>query len=75
MKMQTIRTAGSHTYRLRLDEDGRGTARDIEFEASGADVALRMAHDMCAGRGVELYEDGRKLADLKLSRQAFWMVS
>jgi hypothetical protein len=72
---QRLPLAGSHTYRLKLDEDGRGSARDIEFEAPGAEVALRMARDMCGGRAVQLFEDGRKLADLKLANMSFWIVS
>jgi len=65
-----------HTYRVKLAEDGRGTARDIEFEAYGADAALHLLQRVCGHRPVELFEDGRKLASLEHScRHGFWMVS
>jgi hypothetical protein len=64
-----------HTYRLKMIDDGRGLPRDIEFEASGAAAALHMTHELCGARKVQLYEDGRKLADVQLSaREGFWMV-
>lgn len=66
---------GNRTYLLRLTSDDEGDARDIEFEASGPEVALRMAHQFCGWRPVELFEDGRKLANLRLSDgNGFWMI-
>lgn len=67
--------ASSQTYRLKLGEDGRGLPRDIEFTAGGADAALQLAHRLCEGRVAELFENGRKLADVKYVRTGgFWLI-
>ena len=67
--------AGSHTYRLRLPADEAADAREIEFKATGADVALRLAHGLCGARSVEMFEDGRKLANVRLSSaNGFWII-
>ncbi|MBO9516448.1 MAG: hypothetical protein J7493_00120 [Porphyrobacter sp.] len=69
-------SVGTHVYRLRLLDEHGGESRDIEFEASDAEVALRMAHQYCGRRKVQLLEDGRKLADLRLaSGHGFWIIS
>ncbi len=65
-----------HTYQIVLSEDGRGLARTIEFEASGADAALFLAERECAGREVELFEDDRSLGRLKCDgKGGFWLLS
>ena len=70
-----MRHVGSHTYRLSLAADNHAEAREIEFEASGPDVALRLAHDLCGARSVDMFEDGRKIANVRLSgHQGFWIV-
>ena len=64
------------TYRLRLTEDGRGLAREVEFEAAGAGEALRLAQSVCGSREIELFEDDRRLARVKRAAHAgFWVVS
>ena len=69
-------SAVSHTYRLCLAGDLATEPRDIEFEASGPDVALRLAHDLCGARSVDMFEDGRKIANVRLSgRNGFWIVA
>src|SRR5690349_12028571 len=63
------------TYRLVLDDDGRGVARVIEFEASGADSALFQADRFCGGRTAELFEDGRSLGKLRnAANGGFWVL-
>jgi hypothetical protein len=64
----------AHTYRLQLAADGKGEAHEIEFEALGSNAALNMAHATCGSRSVTVFEDGRKLADIKYN-QGFWHVS
>jgi hypothetical protein len=65
-----------HSYQLVLSEDGRGVARTIEFEASGAEAALFLAQRECAGREAELFEDDRSLGKLKCAdKGGFWMLS
>ena len=74
--MRELKRKWAHTYRLVLAEDGRGCERTIEFEASGAEVALSLAHRQCNGREAELFEDGRSLGRLQNSRRGgFWIVS
>jgi hypothetical protein len=65
---------GGHTYRLHLADDGKGEARDIEFEALGSYAALSLAQSACGSRPVTLFEDGKKLADIKYNK-GFWEVS
>jgi hypothetical protein len=65
----------NHTYRPQLARDVAAEPREIEFEASGPDVALRMAHDLCGARSVDMFEDGRKIANVRLSgHNGFWIV-
>lgn len=65
-----------HTYRLVLFDDGRGCARKIEFEASGADAALFIAETQCLGREAELFEGRRSLGKVKCARNGgFWVIS
>jgi hypothetical protein len=69
------RSIPKHTYRLRLGEDGAGSARDIEFEAESADAALRMVQQLCGRRRAQLFENGQKLADIRLSApHGFWII-
>jgi hypothetical protein len=70
-----MRHYGNHTYRLSLAADESVEPRTIEFEASGPDVALRLAHDLCGARSVDMFEDGRKIANVRLSsRDGFWII-
>jgi hypothetical protein len=63
------------TYQLHIAEDGKREARIVEFDASGSDVALRMAQQFCDGRSAQLFEDGRRLANLQLDPEhGFWMI-
>jgi hypothetical protein len=65
-----------HSYQLVLAEDGRGSERRIEFEASGAAAALLLAQRQCGGRRAELFEDGRSLGGLQNRRNGgFWIIS
>lgn len=65
-----------HTYRLKMADSATGEVREIEFEASSAESALRMTHQLCGEQPVQLFEDGRMLANLQLSpRSGFWFVS
>lgn len=65
-----------HTYRLVLSEDGRGTARTIEFEGIGAECALYLAQRHCAGREAELLEDDRSLGRIKChGSDGYWLLS
>lgn len=67
--------ACNHTYRLQLAPGQTAEPREIEFEASGADVALRLAHDLCGARAVDMFEDGRKIANVRLSgHNGFWII-
>ena len=70
-----MRHFGSHTYRLNLVADETAEPRSIEFEASGPDVALRLAHDLCGARSVDMFEDGQKIANVRLSgHNGFWVI-
>jgi hypothetical protein len=74
--MHTPNRRWGHSYQLVLSEDGRGVARTIEFEASGAEAALYVAERQCAGREAELFEDERSLGKLKCEgKGGFWMLS
>jgi len=65
-----------HTYQLVLGEDGAGTARTIEFEAVGPEVALYMAQQQCRGRPAELIEDGRSLGQVQcVPHGGYWLLS
>ena len=68
-----VQHPGSHIYRLQFTEDDQGQARDIEFEARGADMALEIAHKFCGSKSVTMFEDGRRLADLKFAT-GFWKL-
>lgn len=73
--MAGLQRSLANTYRLVLDEDGRGVARTIEFEAMGAEGALFHAHRHCAGREAELFENGHSLGRLKnSSNYGFWVL-
>jgi hypothetical protein len=68
--------SAKHTYRLKIAGNSSLDVREIEFEATGSEVALRMAHQLCGVRPLEMFEDGHKLADLQLSpASGFWFVS
>ena len=62
-----MRNFGNHTYRLSLTAHECVEPRTIDFEASGSDVALRLAHDLCGAHSVDMFEDGRKIANVRLS--------
>ena len=65
----------THTYRLRLPDDGHGEPRDIEFSAQGADVVLHRAEQLCGHRRVVVFEDGRKLVELQRAEgYGFWII-
>ena len=65
-----------HTYRLVLSDDGRGAARSFEFEGYGAECALHIAQQKCAGREAELLEDDRSLGTVKCDdTSGFWLLS
>jgi hypothetical protein len=64
-----------HTYRLVVDPGQPQVPHEIEFEAPSAQAALNLAHSVCGAGHVEMFEDGRRLADLQLSSQhGFWIV-
>ncbi|HLV07074.1 MAG TPA: hypothetical protein VKY80_05315 [Croceibacterium sp.] len=74
--MRSPRNHLQHTYRLVLAEDGRGVARAIEFEASGAESALHHAQQQCRGREAELFEGDRSLGRLRcVPHGGFWVLS
>ena len=63
------------TYRLKFTADS-GPPREVEFEASAPDAALRLCHELCGDREVQLFEDGARLAGLRLAPAGgFWIVS
>ena len=49
------------TYRLKLAEDGRRNAKDVEFEAEDFAVALWVAQKQALGRSAQLWCDGTLL--------------
>jgi hypothetical protein len=63
-----------HQYRLHLGADNQGEAADLEFDARGSDIALNLTAKYCGNRAVALFEDGRKLADVK-QVNGVWLVS
>ena len=64
-----------HTYRLKFAADS-GPPREVEFEASAPDAALRLCQDLCGDREVQLFEDGARLAGLRLAPKGnFWIVN
>ena len=63
------------TYRLVLPEDSVGFAREIEFEETSADSAVRLAQKVCGDRPVQIFEGDRLLGRLARSRAGFWVVS
>lgn len=74
--MRDSNRGSKHSYQLVLAEDGRGSGRRIEFEASSAAAALLLAQRQCAGRRAELFEDGRSLGGLQNRRNGgFWIIS
>jgi hypothetical protein len=67
--------AQQHTYRLVVDPGQPQLPHEIEFEAPTPQAALNVAHSVCGAGKVEVYEDGRRLAQLQLSsEQGFWIV-
>jgi hypothetical protein len=50
-----------HQYRLLLDEDRKGCAQRIEFEAPDTRQAMALARSCLRGRDFALYEDGTLL--------------
>lgn len=54
-----------HSYLLVLTETGKACELGVEFEASGAEAALSLAHRLRQGCDAELYEDGRSLGRLQ----------
>lgn len=64
------------TYRLVLDDDGDGMAHTIEFEASGAEVALILAERHCQGCTAEVFEEGNSLGRLQnVAAGGFWVIT
>jgi hypothetical protein len=47
------------TYRLVLADDGRRSAKDVEFEADDFEVALWLAQKQALGRSAQLWCDGK----------------
>lgn len=68
------RGSDGHVYRLTLTADERNEAREIEFEAYDSDMALGRTYKFSGSRSVTMFEDGRKLAELRFDR-GFWTVS
>jgi hypothetical protein len=63
-----------HTYRLKFIGDS-GPPREVEFEASAADAALRRCQELCGDREIQLFEDGARLASLRLVPVGnYWIV-
>lgn len=66
---------GDNRYRLVLGDDGVGEPRIIEFEGSGAQAALVLTGRHCAGRTVEVFENGRSLGMLRANGDGgFWDI-
>jgi hypothetical protein len=64
-----------HTYRIQVHGDAVSRAREIKFWSSDAERALNLAQQHCGAQPSDLYEDGRRLATLRLSSSGFWVVS
>jgi hypothetical protein len=65
-----------HTYRLVLRDDGRGCAREVEFEEISADAAVHLAQQVCKEREMEIFENDRLLGRLKRAPKGrLWVVS
>ena len=73
--MRMPNMGAQQTYRLVLTDDGKGSARTIEFEASCPDSALYLAQQQCRGREAELFEGERSLGRLKCEPQGYWLLS
>ena len=65
----------NNRYRLILSDDGLGDAPTLEFEAVTAEAALHHAQHHCAGREVELFENGRSLGRMKCVAGGYWTLS
>lgn len=61
-------------YRITFLEDGRGSQKDVDFEAQDAATALVIAHKEASNRSAELWCDGRKLCTIKRAREDFWEI-
>ena len=66
---------GDNVYRLILGRDDMGDPRFIEFEAAGAYSALLVAARHCAGRKVEVFENGRSLGTVRSHAEGgYWVI-
>jgi hypothetical protein len=73
--MQTIQRSSEiyrhrsfDTYRLKFGDDGLGMAKEIEFDAHDAYMALTIAHREAQDRTAELWRDGMKLCTIQRTR-------
>ena len=63
-----------HTYRLKFFEDGRGVAKEVEFDAFDAAQALIIAHKEACERSAELWCDGAKLCTIRRDGSGTWKI-
>jgi hypothetical protein len=63
------------TYRLKFSDDGKGLAKEVEFDAFDAGRALLLAHEQACARWAELWCDGKKLCSLRCSSSGTWEIS
>jgi len=81
MQPATPRNAGPsappklfHTYRLKFFDDGRGVAKEVEFDAFDAAEALIIAHGEASERSAELWCDGEKLCTIRRGSCGAWEI-
>lgn len=74
--MNGMGSRGDKVYRLVLGNDDVGDPRFIEFEANGAYSALVVAARHCAGRQVEVLENGRSLGSIRSQAGGgYWVIT
>lgn len=75
-QMRQTPKIGQNAYRLVLEDDGRGLAHTIEIDALGPESALFLAQRHCAGRRVEVFENGRSLGSIRAADPGgFWVLT
>lgn len=63
-----------YTYQLKFQDDGAGSAKTLEFQASDASEALIIAAQEAADRSAELWQSGKRLCRISRDDNDVWLV-
>jgi hypothetical protein len=67
-----------HSYELVFSDQREDAVQRLQFEAEDTSAALRIAHQQSGTRPLDLWQDGKKLCELRrhpVGSEEVWIVS